>query len=306
MNDVPVLLTYDIHINSPHPVAAVERYLYNTLAEHNRLGVKASFLFPAEAARMLKPVVHALLKEGHEVGCHGLTHGRAETYNSLPLSVQEENLRQATWEIEDIVQQPVTFFRAPVFKISGATIIVLEKLGYKADLSMNSQRLGLLSSDVWNVTWMIAPRRPYHPDTRYPWRRGRSKLWEIPLSCFVLPLMINTMQVFGPSFMKGFFRGFYLESCCLEKPIVYMVHPEDLCAAREPLNRRPFRWGDLIPTKVDGFPFKYSFYETDPVKIARWSRDLMEYIRSFVRVKFFTVPEYVTALEQGLLVHKAP
>lgn len=294
-----MLLTYDIHINSPHPVAAVERFLHHTLAEHSRWGVKASFLFPAEAARLLKPVVRALLNEGHEIGCHGLTHDRVETYDSLPPPVQEEKLSRATREIEDIIQQPVTFFRAPVFKISGATIGVLEGLGYKADLSMNSQRLGLFSSDVWNVTWMIAPRRPYHPDTRYPWRRGQSKLWEIPLSCCVLPFMVNTAQVFGLSFMKAFFRGLYLESCCSGKPIVYMAHPEDLCSNREAVNRRPFHWRDLIPTRIDGFPFKYSLYETDPVKVSRSCRGIVEYIRSFAEVRVLTVPEYVAALDEG-------
>lgn len=299
MREVPVLLTYDIHLNSPHPAAAVERYLRETMAEHDRWGVKASFLFPAEAARLLKPVVRALLREGHEIGCHGLTHDRAETYDSLPPSVHEEKLTRATREIEEIIQQPVTFFRAPVFKISGATIGILERLGYRADLSVNSQRLGLLSSDVWNVTWMLAPRRPYHPDTRYPWRRGRSKLWEIPLSCFVLPFMVNTAQVFGLSFMRAFFRGLYLESRLSGKPVVYMAHPEDLCSSREGPGRRPFRWRDLVPTKVDGFPFKYSLYETDPVKVAHRCRALVEHIRSFARVRTLTVPEYVAALDRG-------
>lgn len=291
-------MTYDIHIHAAHPAPEVDRYLQHTLAVHDRNGVKASFLFPAEAARLMKNTVRALLKEGHEVGCHGLTH-RDETYTSMPPSVQGDKLRQATCEIEDVVQQRVTFFRAPVFKISGATLRILEELGYEADLSVNSQRLGVFSSDVWNVSWMVAPRRPYHPDFRYPWRKGRSKLWEIPLSCFLLPFMVNTEQVFGLAFMKAFFRGLYLESRYSKKPIVYMVHPEDLYPWRAPLKRVPFRWRDLIPTRVHGFPFKYSLYETNPAKVARDSQSLLEYMRAFPRVKFLTVPEYVTELNRG-------
>ncbi len=52
-----------------------------------------------------------------------------------------------------ICSSRVTFFRFPVFKISGATLRILEELEYEADLSMNSQRWGF-SSDVWKVSWM--------------------------------------------------------------------------------------------------------------------------------------------------------
>lgn len=269
------------------------------------MGVKASFLFPAEAARLMKTTVRAILQEGHQIGCHGLTH-RDETYDSsMSLSAQEDRLRQATREIEDLIQQRVTFFRAPAFKISGATIRILEELGYEADLSVNSQRLGVFSSDVWNLSWMVAPRRPYHPDILYPWRRGRSRLWEIPLSCLFLPFMVNTGQVFGSAFMKAFFRGLYFESSYSKKPIVYMLHPEDLYPWREPPRRVPFRWRDLIPTRVHGFRFKYSLYETNPAKVAHHCQILLEYMRSFSRAKFLTVPEYVAELNRGAITSSA-
>lgn len=298
MRDVPILITYDVHIHSIYSVSEVDRCVQHALAEHDRVGVKASFLFPAEAARLMKVTVRTLLQEGHRVGCHGLTH-RDETYDSMLPSVQEDKLRQATREMEDAIQQPVTFFRAPVFKISGTTIRILEELGYEADLSMNSQRLGVFSSDVWNVSWLMAPRCPYHPDTRYPWRKGKSKLWEIPLSCFGLPFMINTGLVFGLAFMKAFFRGLYLESRYSKKPIVYMLHPEDLYPLREAPRRARFRWRDLIPTRDHGFRFKYSLFETNPTKIARHCQMLLDYMRPFGGVKFLTVPGYVAELNQG-------
>jgi hypothetical protein len=213
---------------------------------------------------------------------------------------QREKLTRATREIEDLVQQRVTFFRAPVFKISGTTIRILEELGYEADLSMNSQRLGVLSSDVCNISWMAAPRCPYHPDLLRPWRKGAAKLWEIPLSCLLLPFMVNTGQALRLGFMKRFFRVLCLEARRLPKPIVYMLHPEDLYPWRKAPARPVFGWRDLLPSKNHGFRIRYVFYQTDPVKVANLSVALLEYMGGFPGTRFFTVREYVGELEKGV------
>jgi hypothetical protein len=263
------------------------------------MGVKASFFFPAEAAQAMKETVANLVREGHGVGCHGLTH-RNESYKSMPPVEQEEKLTRATREIEDVVQERVTFFRAPVFKISGTTIRILQELGYEADLSMNSQRLGVLSSDVWNVSWMVAPRGPYHPDFRRPWRRGQARLWEIPLSCLLFPFMVNTGQALGLAFMKTFFRALCFEARRTQRPIVYMAHPEDLYAWRKAPERPVFRWTDLLPSRSHGFRIRQALYETDPAKVARLSQALVDYMRSFNAMRFLTVPQYVDELEKGV------
>jgi hypothetical protein len=294
---VPVLLTYDIHTHAAHSASDVDRYLQHTLELHARMGVKASFFFPAEAARSMKQTVASLVREGHAIGCHGLTH-RNESYKSMPAAEQKEKLSRATREIEDIIQQRVTFFRAPVFKISGRTIHILEELGYEADLSMNSQRLGLFSSDVWNLSWMVAPRRPYHPDFRHPWRKGGSKLWEIPLSCILLPYMSNTALVLRLGFMKAFFRSLWMESRWSGKPIVYILHPEELYPLRQSATRPPFRWRDLVPTSAEGFRVRRGLFLTDARKIARMSQALLEHMCSVNRARFWTVPEYVAELSR--------
>jgi hypothetical protein len=290
-------MTYDVHIHAMHSASEVERYLEFAQALHDELDVRASFFFPAEAAQQMKKRVRGLLEHGHEIGCHGLTH-RNEYYDAMPADVQQETLRRATLEIEDVIGQRVTFFRAPVFKLSGATLRILEDLGYEADLSMNSQRLGLFSSDVLNLTWMIAPRRPYHPDLRRPWQRGTSKLWEIPLSCLLLPFMINTGLALGSAFMKSFFRGLHLEAGYVGKPIVYMTHPEEVCPDRPSLPHPALGWRDLIPTRAEGFQVRKALYQTDARKIACLSAELLECMRRAPRVKFMTVPEYVTALNR--------
>lgn len=297
MRDVPVLVTYDVHTHAMYSADEVERYLQHALDLHDELAVKASFFFPAEAARQMKGTVRELVQRGHQVGGHGLTH-RNEYYNVMPAALQKEKLWQATREIEEIIGQRVTFFRAPAFKISGATLRILEELGFEADLSVNSQRLGWLSSDFWNVGWMIAPRAPYHPDGKYPWRKGRSKLWEIPLSCILLAFMSNTGQVFGLAFMRALFRVLHAEARHWEKSIVCMLHPEDLCAERTAPVRPAFGWRDLVPTKDQGVRFRRAFCGTDPSRVAHLSRSLLDFMRGFASVRFVTVPEYVSELNR--------
>lgn len=294
MREVSVLVTYDIHLGT-HRAPDVERYLHTVLAEHERLGMPASFHFPAEAARKLAPVVRELLACGHAIGNHGLTHGPGEIYDVLPPDAQERTLREATAELEDVAQQPVRFFRAPVFRISGATIRALDALGYEAELSMNSQRLGLLSSDPWNISWMLAPRRPYHPDLQRPWRRGQSRLWEIPLSCALVPFMSNTMLIFGRYFMQVFFSALCAEARFTGGPVVFMTHPEELHADRPAAERRRFRWKDLLPLTY-GFGFRHALMETDPAIIAHKSLRLFEAMRAVPGVRFYTVPEFVRRL----------
>lgn len=298
MKDVPVLVTYDVHTHAAHSPGEVERYLHYVLDLHDELGFKASFFFPAEAARHMKRTVQELIQRGHQVGCHGLTH-RGEYYNTMAAAQQEEKLQCATKEIEDIIGQRVTFFRAPAFKISGTTLQVLERLGYDADLSINSQRLGFLSSDPWNVSWMVAPRRPYHPDRQRPWRRGGLELWEIPLSCLLLPFMMNTAVVLGLTLMKVFFRALYVESISSRGPIVFMAHPEDLCGWRRRLARPAIGWHDILPDRHRGIQFRRLLYHADPGKVARLAHSLIREIRSAACVRFLTVSQFIGELNRS-------
>ena len=294
MTRVTVLITYDIHLTE-YAAGDVERFLHATMQEQARRGMPATFLFPAEAARQLQPAVRALIAAGHEVGNHGLTHREGEIYNRLAPDAQERLLRQATEELEAVTQQRVRCFRAPAFRMSGATVAALERLGYDAELSMNSQRLGLLSSDPWNVSWMAAPRGPYHPDVRRAWRRGATRLWELPLSCLLVPFMSNTMRIFGLPVMRGFFRVLYAEARATGRPIVFMTHPEELCEARTAEPTPPFRWRDLWPSRY-GFQFRHALIENDPVKVARMNQALLDYMQSFGGVECLTVGEYVDRL----------
>lgn len=294
---IPVLITLDIH-SYPDTEKQIPIWIENTLEVFNALSIKASFLFPAIFAEQFSSYVRMILKEGHEVGCHGLTHGIDEQYNSIPYEKQKAILSEAKKRIEDVVSKEVIFFRAPVFKINGDTIRALEENGFKADLSVNPQRLGLLSSEVSNIGWLYSPRRPYHPSFRNPFRKGDSLLWEIPQSAFIFPFMSNTGIAFGEKFMSLFFKALHLESNLMRNPIVYMAHVEDIYP-QDTKHTYKFEWSHLWPTKTSGFVFRYFlFHNKNGKEISAQIINLLKLMKSSRYVKFLTVKEAIDLLEK--------
>ena len=293
---IPVLITLDIH-SYPDTEKAMPDWIEKTLEVFDYLDVKATFLFPAIFAEQFAPSVRAILRAGHEVGCHGLTHGRDVQYNSLSYKEQKVILSESKSRIEAVTSCEATSFRAPVFKINGNTIRALEENGFQVDLSVNPQRLGIMSSEVTNTGWLYAPRTPYHPDFNNPFRKGSASLWEIPQSAFIFPFMSNTGIAFGELFMKLFYKILYTESYFRNNPIVYMLHPEEVYP-RDIKYRYEFKWRHLFPNKINGFEFRYFlFHNKDGKKIARENINLLREIKRQKNVRFFTVKQIISLLE---------
>ncbi len=212
-----ILITFDIHA-CPGAQNEVPLWIEKTLQVLASLSIRASFFIPAAFAEEIPSRVRMIVKDGHEIGCHGLTHGDSEEYNVLPYERQKAMLSEAKKRIEAIAGQEVISFRAPAFKISGVTVKALEENGFKADLSVTSQRLGILSSDAANIGWLYSPRSPYHPGYRNPFRRGDSSLWEIPSSAFILPFSSNLIIASGGTLIKVFFKLLSAESRLRKNP----------------------------------------------------------------------------------------
>lgn len=297
---IPILITLDIH-SYPQTEKELPAWIDYTLEVFNSLLIKATFLFPAIFAEQFSRSVLKILKEGHEIGCHGLTHGIDEQYNILPCEKQKSILKEAKERIESVTSTEVVSFRAPVFKISGNTVRALEENGFKADLSVNSQRLGIFSSEITNIGWLYSPRQPYNPDFNNPFKRGDSSIWEIPQSAFILPFISNINIAFGGSFMKLFFKILHLESAIRGNPIVYMVHPEDIFP-RDEVFKYKFQWKHLFPSKSTGFIFRHALFNNkNNKKIAREIIDLLQIMQEIKNIKFFTVKEMVTKLTRKII-----
>jgi len=295
---VPTLITLDVH-SYPEVESKLPRWLETTSECLNRLSIKATFFFPAVVAEKFSPQVRRLAEGGHEVGCHGLAHDENEQYHLDTYEKQKGILREAKRRIEQAARREVSSFRSPAFKINGDTIRALEDTGFKAESSVNPQRLGIFGSDVANVGWIYSPRRPYHPSFEDPFRRGGASLWEIPLSAFIFPFMSNSGMAFGGRFMQLFFNALYRESRLRSNPIVYMFHPEDICADRERALYK-FRWHHLLPSRKMGFEVRnVLFHNKDPKVISSQIIGLLDTMKKKTNIAFVTYGGMLDLLENG-------
>jgi hypothetical protein len=237
-----------------------------------------------------------MLSEG-QVGCHGLVHDDREDYYTDVLEVQRQNLTRAKHLIEDAIGTPVTAFRAPEFRISKDTLNVLDALGFAADLSICSQRLSLLSSQIGNYHWLFAPRTPYHPSKTNPYSKGDLKLLEIPTSAAILPLMsaLNSVSVMVAEIIT---RVLMFEATIVSKPIVYQCHAEDFVLfdqAKHPMN---ITWRSMIPGR-HGIPLRWALEETDGKVIYQKNQEFLLFVIETKAFQFLTVDEYVREHEGG-------
>lgn len=293
MRQASVLLTCDIHTHS-YGSAQVHEDLLEVRRVLRELRLPTTFFFPAVSAELLPGDVHALQEEGHEIGCHGLTHVTEENYARLPASEQRILLSQATERWAAVLSKPPISFRAPAFKVSGTTLALLEELGYRADCSINSQRLNLFGSDLYNLQPLWAPRGPYHPSFENPYTRGATRLWEIPVSAWGVPFASNTERVFGLGFMKCFFRRLHSEAQKIDKPIVFVFHAEDLNGTRQRERLSRLSWKHFLPSRTHGFVFRYFLMELDWRRVQQDLVSLFRFMADFGGVRFRTVGEYVS------------
>ena len=295
---VPAVITLDIH-SYPHTEKEVPLWLDETLRLFTESSVKATFFFPTVVVEKFKGNARRILEAGHEIGCHGLSHGPEEQYHLMPYSRQKNILQEAKKRIEDILSKEIVSFRSPAFKINGNTVRALEDAGFLVESSVNPQRLGVFSSDVGNIGWTYSPRKPYHPDYKNPFRKGKSKIWEVPLSSFILPFMSNTGMAFGRRFMRLFLRLLLAECMVKRGQIVYMLHPEDIYPKRERLRYR-FRWSHLLPSRMHGFEIRQALFNNKcPEAISNQNIGLLEDIKAAGSTKIMLLSEMPGYLENG-------
>ena len=183
---VPFLFTLDVHDREK-----LKDKMNVSLDVMGEAGIKTTYFVVANLIEKhdLGDVLRRMVAEGHQVASHSLTHEEPEDCKEDPVEVQKVYLKEAKDILEQEIGREVSTFRAPAFRLSWRTMVALEETGHRADVSINSQRFPLFSSDLLNTGWYYAPRQPYHPSSKNPHRRGDLGLWEIPVTSFVFPFM---------------------------------------------------------------------------------------------------------------------
>jgi peptidoglycan-N-acetylglucosamine deacetylase len=133
MSQPTVCFTVDVEPDCPPYLTGfrgIEEGMPRLLAMLGEEHVPATFFTTGEVAQRYPAVVSAIVSDGHELACHGMTH-RAFT------SMTHDEARE---EIEDSVKilrnhAPVTSFRAPYLRFPSRYVPLLEASGFGIDSS---------------------------------------------------------------------------------------------------------------------------------------------------------------------------
>lgn len=289
---IPVLVTLDVH-DQPN----LDCYLEQSAQALADLSIPATYFVPSDVFNRHRSSM-TNIAGAHQAACHGLYHSDLESYDRMASDVQRDYIRRATDILADSLGRHPGAFRAPGFRISGATLALLEECGYSADLSVNSGRLAVTSSYTKENGWFRAPRLPYHPDPQNPFRRGDLSLWEIPVSAFLVPLTINAAVAMGSHLSSVFATLLYQESRLRPKPLVYMAHPEDLCEKGPRRGSWKFNFNLFLPSP-HGFKIRYYLSARDQEAYYRINRGLLECLRRLRNGEFMTVESYIARYLSG-------
>ncbi len=294
---VCILITWDV---DPSPrLSCEEKKLSLQIATDlcNELNIRATFFVTADAEQATVATLERIQSFGHEIGCHGLTHGDEESYDRMSLAMQQEYIQKGTQKLEALAGKPLRVFRSPRVKTSASTLKLLADHGYWADSSVCSQRIDFVSSNLINLGWLLAPRGPYHPHQRSAFRKGTLPIWEIPVSALVVPFISASLNILNLSFMKAFFRVLYAEAKRTGQPIVYLAHPIEFTSGRQ----RKFTLKQFSPAyiRAHGFLVRNLLYRMDKETWLKASREFFAYMASFPDVTFMPVGDYASrALNQ--------
>jgi polysaccharide deacetylase len=287
---VPVLITWDVDVTSRGDPVKKRQSLQSAIELCRDVGIRATFLFVAQEAEWYPKEIAEMKDAGHEIGCHGLTHGSKEEYNRMPPEMQRSYIEQATGLLAQATGTSITSFRGPRVKISSTTLELLSEYGYLADSSVCSQRLDLVSSNLINMGWIKAPRSPYHPHRESAFKRGTIDILEVPVSALAIPFISSALYVLRLPLMKVLFWLLYAEARRSGKPIVYLGHPAEFHLQAQ----RRFKWSDLSLStlRTHGFRLRKRLFVSDPAIRLDLSRALFRYIAAFPGIRFMTMREY--------------
>lgn len=169
-----------------------------------------------------KRVLSHLAARGYEVANHSYSHD----YRLTRLS--DEAIRQDVLRgkeaLEVAIGREVVGFRAPGYNINEPLMRALEETGHRYDSSLfpctpyyltkasvlAAMKLsGQSSHSILGAPQVLAtPRGPYRPNPAKPWRRGTSRLIELPISTtpvLRLPALGSFLVLLGERFLSAFF-----------------------------------------------------------------------------------------------------
>lgn len=196
---------------------------------YKKYNIKTTFFFTGEIAEQLPEVVRMVIPDGHEVACHGFSHENEFAFDKASYHEQLEYLTRSKSILEDIAGIKVRSFRAPALRVNEFTVKALITTGFDIDSSISSQRADNIFSHgaLKKFNRFYAPRRPYYTDSRNLARKGKSPIYEIPISALFIPYIGTTMRII-PGLVKFLRQILNQETNLNGKPVNFLIHPNEL------------------------------------------------------------------------------
>jgi peptidoglycan-N-acetylglucosamine deacetylase len=124
------------YIDVSNPVHRLESSIQTTIDLLKESNAKATFFVLGEVANRFPQIVEQIISEGHEVGCHGLTHRHL---SEIDPSTFNKEIMKATKILQKTAKTEILSFRAPLFSVTKSTLWALDvisKNGYLFDSSI--------------------------------------------------------------------------------------------------------------------------------------------------------------------------
>lgn len=178
--------------------------------------IKATFFVPAVVAEKFPKVIGEIVKQGHEVACHGLKHDPREA--TLGLGEELRIIGTATEIIQSVTGVRPVGFRSPLFRVNQSCWIALQKNDYVYDSS-------IVCSPFYGNHKIFFPSKPFLlPISK---NSGNCSLLEVPVSAnpfFPFPLGGAYLRIFGSKWSKAGVKLNFLS----RNPVVFHIHPKDV------------------------------------------------------------------------------
>lgn len=187
-----------------------------------RYNVKGTFFVLGEVAGYYEDLLSEVVRQGHEVACHGLYHKDMDRLSKEEFIAEVSAAKDI---IERIIGQKVQGFRAPNAILPSYLVIALEEMGFAYDSSVfPSRKLG------GKYGYTRAPLYPYFPSRYDIQSRGQSTLVELPVAVFPGIRLVAGSGIFTR------LLGYWWTRSALRKLLskgsaVYYFHPYELMPA---------------------------------------------------------------------------
>jgi polysaccharide deacetylase family protein (PEP-CTERM system associated) len=236
----------------------------------NKHQVKATFFILGEVARRFPEVVRQIAREGHELGCHGMSHRTLGDLGKEGFKKELQDFQNLMKEILGDVE--IKGFRAPTFSLNEDTkwaLSLLREFGYSYDSSIFPTKIFL--NRLYGMK--NAPRFPYRISLDDPGREDpNSNFWEFPAA--LVEIGGYRFPVSGGIYLRVlpflFFRQ-ALKRISKEGPFYIYLHPWEWDCGTPRISLSPFsRWATYsgmkkVLTKLEGLLEIFSFSRMDQV-----------------------------------------